>query len=128
MSYRTVFSNKNADGTTQVIAKTFKLWHWIATITITILTTYLLGTFGDKVLGSTMPYLDATTVSLAIIAQLLMIWRYREQWAMWIAINVASLIMFIMLQQWAMVAMYIAWLINAFYGWYNWTKLQKQTN
>ena len=118
----------NEDGTEQVIAKKFKLWHWVATIAITAVTTVLLGMFGNEILGSTMPYLDAFTVALAVIAQLLMIWRYREQWAMWIAINVASLIMFIMLQQWAMVAMYIAWLINAFYGWYNWTKLQKQAN
>ena len=54
-----------------------------------------------------------------------MVWRYREQWAMWIAINISSLAMFAILQQWSMVAMYIAWTINAFYGWYNWTKLVK---
>ena len=116
---------KNDDGTEQVIAKKFKPWHGVATIVITVATTVLLGTFGNTILGSTLPYLDAFTVSLAVIAQLLMVWRYREQWAMWIAINISSLVMFVMLQQWSMVAMYIAWTINAFYGWYNWTKLEK---
>jgi DNA-binding transcriptional regulator of glucitol operon len=33
--------------------------------------------------------------------------------------------MFVILKQWSMVAMYIAWTINAIYGWYNWTKLNK---
>ena len=116
---------KNYDGTEQVIAKKFKPWHWVATIIVTVVTTMLLGTFGNVILGSTLPYLDAFTVALAVIAQLLMVWRYREQWAMWIAINISSLVMFVMLQQLSMVEMYIAWTINAFYGWYNWTKLEK---
>lgn len=115
---------QNEDGTTQVIAKKFKPWHWVVTVIVTVVTTALLGTFGEVILGSTLPYLDAFTVALAVIAQLLMVWRYREQWAMWIVIDVSSLIMFAMLQQWSMVVMYVAWTINAFYGWYNWTKLE----
>ena len=113
----------NEDGTTQVKAKKFKLWQWFAAAAIVILSTGLLGYFGAEVLGSTMPYLDAMTVALAVIAQLLMVWRYREQWACWILIDVISLIMFVALGNWSMVAMYVAWTINAFYGWYNWTKL-----
>lgn len=116
---------KNDDGTEQVIAKKFKPWHWIVTIVVTAVTTILLGTFGNTILGSTLPYLDAFTVALAVIAQLLMVWRYREQWAVWIVIDVSSLVMFAMLQQWSMVVMYVAWTINAFYGWYNWSKLTK---
>ena len=117
---------KNDDGTEQVITKKFKPWHWVATIVVTIVSTIILGYFGDNILGSTLSYLDAFTVALAVIAQLLMVWRYREQWAIWIVIDVSSLIMFIILGQWSMVAMYVAWTINAFYGWYNWSKLNKQ--
>ena len=116
---------KNDDGTEQVKAKKFKLWQWIASAVVVAVSTFLLGYFGEAILGSTLPYLDAMTVALAVIAQLLMVWRYREQWACWILIDIVSLIMFIVLGQWSMVAMYIAWTINAFYGWYNWTKLQK---
>ena len=116
---------KNADGTEQVIAKKFKWWHWLATGAVTAVTTILLGRFGDVVLGSTMSYLDACTVALSVIAQLLMVWRYREQWVLWIAIDVVSIVMFALLGQWSMVAMYVAWTINAVYGWYNWTKLAK---
>ena len=116
---------KNDDGTEQVIAKKFKPWHWLLVISITVITTILLGTFGNTILGSTLPYLDAFTVALSVIAQLLMVWRYREQWAIWIIIDVASLIMIVMLKEWSMVIMYVAWTINAFYGWYNWSKLEK---
>lgn len=117
---------KNEDGTEQVIAKKFKPWHWMVTVVVTVVTTFLLGTFGEVILGSTLPYIDAFTVALAVIAQLLMVWRYREQWAVWIVIDAASLVMFVMLGQWSMVVMYVAWTINAFYGWYNWSKLQKE--
>jgi nicotinamide mononucleotide transporter len=117
--------NKNIDGTEQVKAKKFKLWQWLVTTGVVVVSTFLLGFFGAEVLGSNLPYLDAMTVALAVIAQLLMVWRYREQWACWILIDVSSLIMFAIVGQWSMVAMYIAWTANAFYGWYNWTKLQK---
>lgn len=114
---------KNDDGSEQVKAKKFKIWQWIVAVIVVIWTTWLLGFFGAEVLGSTLPYLDAMTVALAVLAQLLMVWRYREQWICWIVIDVTSLIMFIILGQWSMVAMYVAWTINAVYGWYNWTKL-----
>ena len=116
---------KNEDGSEQVIAKKFKLWQWAATVLVTLITTVVLGYVG-KLIGSALSYLDAMTVALAVIAQLLMVWRYREQWAIWIAIDLSSLVMFIILGQWSMVAMYVAWTINAFYGWYNWSKLEKK--
>lgn len=114
---------KNEDGTEQVVAKKFRVWQWLVVAAVTAVTTFFLGYFGDNVLGSTLSYLDAFTVSLSVIAQLLMVWRYREQWAVWIAIDVSSLIMFVLLGQWSMVAMYVAWTVNAVYGWYNWSKL-----
>ena len=114
---------KNEDGSEQVKTKKFKLWQWFAVVGATLIGTVALGWFGDVVLGSTLSYLDAATVALAVIAQLLMVWRYREQWAIWIAIDAFSLIMFVILGNWSMVAMYIAWTINAVYGWYNWSKL-----
>ena len=117
--------NKNTDGTEQVKTKRMKLWQWFAVIAATAFTTGLLGAFGEFVLGGTLPYLDAFSVALAVIAQILMVLRYREQWAIWIIIDITSLVMFIMLGNWSMVAMYVAWTINAFYGWYNWTKLVK---
>lgn len=117
---------KNDDGTEQVIGKKFKWWHWLVVVAVTITTTIGFGLLGEYVFGGTLPYLDAFTVSLAVIAQLLMVWRYREQWAIWIVIDITSLVMFVMLGQWAMAAMYVAWTMNAFYGWYNWTKLARE--
>lgn len=83
--------------------------------------------------GQNTPYIDAATNMLSIASTILMIRRYREQWAGYIVLNVLSVIM------WAirasngspegplMVVMWSAYLINAFYGLYNWTRGAKKT-
>lgn len=117
--------NKNEDGTEQVKAKKLKLWQDALICGIIGITTVSLGYFNATVLHGDLPYLDAFSVAISIIAQLLMVWRYREQWGLWIMLDVATLTMWAIEGNLAMVAMYIAWTANAFYGWYNWTKLQK---
>lgn len=111
--------------TQQVKAKKLTVMQIVITAVIITICTIALGYFGDVCLGNTLPYYDAFTNVAAIMAQILMVFRYREQWLVWIVIDVVCLIMFITLAQWSMVAMYIAWTINAFYGWYNWNKLNK---
>lgn len=115
----------NEDGSEQVITKKFQAKHWIATVVISVIGTVILGYIGEHYLNSTLPYYDALTNVLALVAQMLMVWRFREQWLVWIVIDVTCLIMFTLLCQWSMVAMYIAWTINAIYGWINWSKLNK---
>lgn len=116
---------KNEDGTEQVKAKKLKLWQDVLICGIIGITTIGLGYFNATVLHGDLPYLDAFSVAISVIAQLLMVWRYREQWGLWVMLNVASLAMWAIEGNLSMVAMYIAWTANAFYGWYNWTKLQK---
>lgn len=114
--------HKNDDGTSDVKAKKFNWWQWILSIAGTIIATILVGMWLDSI-GSNQAYLDAATNVMAIFAQLLMIWRYREQWIWWVVIDIICIIMWFNAGNWSMVAMYIAWTINAIYGWYNWTKM-----
>lgn len=118
---------KNDDGTKDVKAKKFNWWQWTLSIAVTIALTIAMGYFLDSI-GSNQAYLDAATNVMAIFAQLLMIWRFREQWMWWIVIDVICIIMWFNVGNWSMVAMYIAWTINAVYGWYNWSKLNKAQN
>lgn len=117
--------HKNTDGTSDVKTKKFTKLQWLVSITITLTLTMLIGTWLDSI-GSNQSYLDAATNVMAIIAQLLMIWRFREQWIWWIVINVICVIMWFNIGNWSMVAMYISWIINSAYGWFNWSKLNKE--
>lgn len=77
------------------------------------------------------PYIDATTNALAMTATLLMMFRFREQWWFYIGLNLLTILMWAMRQMdgsqegTMMVVMWFAFLINAFYGFYNWRKMQR---
>lgn len=83
-------------------------------------------------LGSELPALDGATVMISIVAQILMVLRFREQWILWIIVNLMSIALWLGLwfkngcTSWPMVSMYGIYLINAVYSYFNWTRLAKQ--
>lgn len=115
----------NDDGTKDVLAKKFTAIQWILSIIGTIAATIGMGYWLNSI-GSAQAYTDAATNVMAIFAQLLMVRRYREQWIWWIVIDILCIKMWFVAGNWSMVAMYIAWTANCIYGWYNWSKLNKQ--
>jgi nicotinamide mononucleotide transporter len=74
------------------------------------------------------PYIDATSTVLSIVATFLMMWRYKEQWILYIVLNIVTIVM------WAirmangstdgaiMILMWTAFLVNAVYGYMIWRK------
>lgn len=55
-----------------------------------------------------------------------MMLRYREQWLLWIIIDIITVIMWVLVGDLVMVTMWSVYLINAFYGYHNWTKMAKE--
>ena len=117
----------NEDGTEDVAAKKFTPKQWVFSIVFTIIATIGMGYWLDSI-GSAQAYTDAATNVLAIFAQLMMVWRYREQWIWWLVIDVLCMKMWFVAGNWSMFAMYVAWTINCIYGWFNWSKLNKNQN
>lgn len=118
---------KNDDGTSDVKTKKFTPLQWTLAIVFTAVSAFFVGMWLDSI-GSNEAYLDAATNVMSIFAQLLMIWRFREQWIWWIVIDIICVVMWVRIGNWSMVAMYISWIINAAYGWYNWSKLNRSQN
>ena len=90
--------------------------------------TYIDATTGIKYLGSIC---DSSTEILQIVAQILMVLAFREQWIMWILTNVITIFMWsiVIVADPKMLAvavptliMWIAYLVNSIYGYYNWSK------
>ena len=71
----------------------------------------------------TQPYLDAFTTVPAIVAQLLMVMAYREQWYLWLAVDILSMVMWLYAGDYCLAAQYLFWCANCVYGLYNWKKL-----
>ena len=78
---------------------------------------------GWKLLGLTndsQPFMDSFSTVPAITAQTRMMLRYREQWAYWIVIDVASVVMWSIAGDYNMVAQFVFWTLNCVYGWILW--------
>lgn len=117
--------NVNEDGTQEVMTRKFTALEWVLSVIATAVLTVGLGWFLNGI-GAAQAYTDAATNVMALFAQIMMVRRYREQWIWWIVIDLLCIKMWWVAGNWSMVAMYIAWTANCVYGWYNWTKLNKQ--
>ena len=110
-------------GGESVIAKSLTLQGWLILATTVIVGT-LLFVQALNAAGGSSTGLDGLTTIITVSAQLLMILRYREQWLLWILLNILSIALWA--ETPAMYLMYSAYLLNSLYGYYNWTKLMKQ--
>ena len=86
--------------------------------------------FGYKLLldmlGGTGTLLDSASTVISVVANALMMMRYREQWLLWIIIDAITVLMWLLVGDFIMVTMWAVYLVNAFYGYYNWTKIAKE--
>lgn len=72
--------------------------------------------------NDSQPFIDSVTTVPAIIAQILMIMAYREQWYFWLIIDIVSIYMWIIAGDWCMVSQFIFWTVNCLYGIFKWNK------
>lgn len=82
-----------------------------------------------KALKGNLPFFDATSTVLSVIAQLMMIARSKDQWILWIIIDVVTIYMWTTSyltsgQGITMIVMWTAYLVNAIYGWWNWNQME----
>ena len=118
--------NKNMNKKTDdVIGKKLDIKHIVG-----LLVLVSIGIFGYKMfldlLGGVGTLLDSSSTVLSIFANALMMLRYREQWLMWIIIDIVTVVMWVLVGDFIMVTMWSVYLINAFYGFYNWSKIAKE--
>ena len=77
-------------------------------------------------LGGNGTLLDSASTVTSVVANALMMMRYREQWLLWIIIDVITVVMWLLVGDFIMVTMWAVYTVNAFYGYYNWTKIAKE--
>jgi nicotinamide mononucleotide transporter len=90
----------------------------VAILVISFLTGWLLESYTDD----PQPYLDALTTIPAIVAQVLMVMAFREQWYLWLIVDVLAMVMWLRAENYCMAAQYAFWCANCIYGYVQWTK------
>ncbi len=111
---------KNKVQTRQLRRNTF-IWMSLVCILLSALCGWLLSHYTDD----PQPYLDAFTTVPALFAQILMILVYREQWHLWMIVNVLAFFMWLKAGDYCIAVQYIFWCANCIYGYYHWTRLIK---
>lgn len=94
---------------------------WIIYCSITIIGTILLYIILLHT-NDPKPFLDAVSTVPAFIGQFLLMFRYREQWIMWLIVDITTLILWISIGNIFMVMQYVFWIINCIYGYIKWSK------
>ena len=108
---------------------TVKMW---VILGLLIVISYVAYSFYLSEIGSNLARLDGLAVVLSIFANFLMIFRFTEQWLLWITVNVLTVILWIVVlvksggNDWTVLAMWVAFFINAIYGYRNWLKISKK--
>ncbi|MEA5544566.1 nicotinamide riboside transporter PnuC, partial [Limnoraphis robusta CCNP1324] len=94
----------------------------------TVACTGVLGYVLSLIENQNTPFIDASTNILSIAATVLMILRYKEQWLLYIVLNILTIIMWYQRHQSGsqegeiMILMWVGYLINSFYGYINWSR------
>lgn len=84
-----------------------------------------------KKLGGNMPFVDSMSTVLSVVAQILCVKRYMEQWIIWIVVDVVTIIMWAVVfaqggESIATLVMWSVYLINAIIMFVKWFKETKK--
>lgn len=100
----------------------------LTSIFLTALVAWILYLFNDP-----QPIKDSATSVLSVIAMFLMVRRFMEQWTLWVAVNIISIVMWSIAfingesHSALMVIMWIFYLANSINGWITWIRLSKNS-
>lgn len=71
----------------------------------------------------TQPYMDALTTVVSVVAQVMLVMAIRQQWWLWLVVDVLFVAMWVMAGNWSMVMQYGFWCVNCVYGLIRWRRL-----
>ncbi|MGP0689767.1 nicotinamide riboside transporter PnuC [Priestia aryabhattai] len=120
-------STKGEDVSVKKLSKKGWLVLVVSTVVASVVYAELL-----KVIGGQQVRIDSLAVVLSIVAQILMLKRFAEQWILWIVVNMLSIVLWIITlvstggNNWSMLIMWTAFLFNSVYGYINWIKMSKK--
>ena len=116
--WRNRLSNNSLQVQTRRLSIKLIAWGMLLIALFSWLTGWLLARFTDD----PQPYMDAFTTVPAIAAQLLMVLAYREQWYLWLVVDVLAVVMWFRAENYCMAAQYVFWCVNCIYGYIQWTR------
>ena len=115
-------------------------WKGLLTISIvclvwTLVVGYLVAAYGPEtdfyssvLIEQIIAYLDACVTALGVANGVLLFFRYKENWLVWLAAVVLETAIVIMSQQWIYLVLQVGYLFNTVYGYIKWTRYIDNNN
>lgn len=110
---------KNVDGN-EVKTQKMSGGDWLVLSSILPLLILGISVFVVKFNNSEQIFLDTLTTTIGIIAQIMLIFRFKEQWILWLILDVLCVILWAIDGNWCLSIQYIFWTINCIYGMIIW--------
>ena len=110
---------KNVDGD-KVKPQKMSFGDWMVLSSMLPLLIFGISVFVVKFNNSEQIFLDTLTTTIGIIAQIMLIFRFREQWVLWLILDVLCVILWAIDGNWCLMVQYIFWTINCVYGYFCW--------
>ncbi|WP_394460381.1 nicotinamide riboside transporter PnuC [Roseateles sp. BYS180W] len=85
----------------------------------------LLGYFLDQATDSPLPYWDALPTVGSVLGQWLLARKRQDNWAVWVLVNVVSVILFALKGFWLTVVLYALFVPLSVWGWLLWERLRQ---
>ncbi|MCQ2346166.1 MAG: nicotinamide riboside transporter PnuC [Paludibacteraceae bacterium] len=89
---------------------------------IMIVASVLVGFVLQRFTDDPQPYLDAFTTVPAVVAEILMVLAYREQWFIWFLIDATYVVLWARTGNACMLLQFAFWCINCVYGFIRWNQ------
>lgn len=119
---------KHKDTKLTVKSRSLKLSTWLIIVGICSVAVFAYGLF-LKFIGGENVFIDALSTVVSTVATLLMAFRYKEQWFMWIVVYVVSIIMWCFAFDVLMIIMSVECTIISILGYVEWKiNTKKQLN
>ncbi len=83
----------------------------------------LIGCVLDRFTDSTVPWADAFTTALSIVAMWMLARKYVEQWLVWIVADMACSILYVYKDLWFTAGLYLVYAVIAVFGYRKWKRL-----
>ena len=87
---------------------------------VAVLSTLVIGGGLARFTNAALPWTDAATTSVSLVAQWMLTKKLRENWAIWAAVNIVYVGMYASQGLWPTVALYVAFFLLAIQGWRSW--------
>ena len=106
-----------------IVPRSLQLNRFVLLCAIVAVVSVGVGWLLNRYTDDSQPYLDAVTTVVSIVAQVMLVMAIRQQWWLWLFVDVLFVAMWIMAGNWSMVAQYGFWCINCVYGMLRWKDL-----